>query len=196
MASKAVLYVPASYNPQSPHGVVVWLHASGGDAREELLKRFRPLCEERSLILLAPQAENPRQWQPQEVDFASKALEAVLAKYAVDRTRIVAHGYQAGGAMSYLLWNKSQELVTGVAAIDGPMPRGFSIPDNDPMHHLALFTGLAEKSRFAQRIQQGIEAVEAKKYAVTQIPLGEKSRYLNQEELKSFARWIDSLDRF
>ncbi|MCA9248531.1 MAG: PDZ domain-containing protein [Planctomycetales bacterium] len=196
MANRAVVYVPSSYDPRVAHGVIVWMHASGGDERDELLARFKPLCDAGELLLLAPLAEDPRQWKPAEVEFAAKALEQLIKDYRVDLSRIVAHGYQAGGAMAYLLWLQAKERITGVAPLDGPMPRGFTIPDNDPQRRVALFTGFATESRFAKRIEQGIAALEQKKYPVTQTSLGEKSRYLNHEQQEAFARWIDSLDRF
>ncbi len=101
-----ILYVPTGYDPAVPHGVVIWLHEASGlkdDKQvEELLARWKPLCDLHDLILVAPKSEDPLQWNPgKEVAFVAQAVEKVRATYHVDDARIVAHGYQAGGAMAF-----------------------------------------------------------------------------------------------
>jgi hypothetical protein len=40
-----------------------------------------------------------------------------------------------------------------------------------------------------------ISALETMKFPLTKMPLGEKSRDLNEEELTQLGRWLDTLDR-
>ncbi len=54
-----IAYVPPDYNPAVAYGVVIWLHAPGGDKQDELLARWRDQCQKNDLILLAPKTPIP-----------------------------------------------------------------------------------------------------------------------------------------
>lgn len=194
-SSKCLLYVPENYHPDVPYGLVVWLHPPGGQDQEQLLARWKDLCAKYDLILLAPAAANKAKWEPTEAAFVRKAIDDVLGRYHVDRTRIVVHGYQGGAAMAYLVAFGHREVVRAVAAVDSPLPQRTAPPANDPINRLAFYIASSKKSDQAERL-----AAEAKKlsdllFPVTQKSLGEEARYLTPEELAELARWIDTLDR-
>src|SRR5205085_2529676 len=98
-ANECLAYVPEGYNPQLAYGVVVWLHAPGGFKQDELVERWRTLCEDHDLILLAPKAADPNKWQPTEAAFVRKTLDEVVKTYNIDKSRIVVHGHEGGGAL-------------------------------------------------------------------------------------------------
>ena len=53
--NNCVAYVPETYHPEVPHGVVIWLHGNGGVDRAALAARWKASCERHHLIVLAPQ---------------------------------------------------------------------------------------------------------------------------------------------
>jgi serine protease Do len=193
-ANECVAYVPTSYDGQSPHGLIVWLAAPGDFNQEKLVERWRDLCQEHRFILLAPQPLDKARWSPTEVDFLGKAIDNVVANYAIDKARIVAHGYQAGGAMAYLVAFARRDVVRGVAPIDAAFPLRTRPPENDPVQRLAIYAGVAEKSKLAEPIQAAIDKLREMKFPVTVRKTGE-ARYLNDEELAELVRWADALDR-
>jgi len=193
--SHCFAYIPENYNPQNPAGVVVWFHAPGGFDQEKLIDRWKDSCTARNLILLAPQSQNPSRWQRTEVEFSQKALNQLISRYKVDSTRIVAHGYQAGAAMAYLLGFAHRELVRGIAAVDATIPRLSRPPDNDPFQRLAIYTTVASQSPLEPLINQGIQLLRTMKYPVTVVDQGTSARYLADNEFEEFLRWVDSLDR-
>lgn len=186
-------YIPQHYNSHVPHGLVVWLHSSGGLKDQEVLDRWQPVCESSDLILLAPKSVDPEHWQRTEAEFIRKAIDDVLEKYNIDRSRIVVVGPEAGGGMAYLLALTDRDLIRGVAAINAPLPRGLKPPANDPIQRLAIFTTTAAAA--SAGIEASIKQFRDAKYPVTQLDLGENQRPLNDDELNKLVRWIDTLDR-
>lgn len=185
-------YVPDAYHPSVRYGLLVWLHEPGGFNKDELLARWKDRCDQSDLILLAPQSADPQRWQPTEVDFIRKTIDNMLANYNVDRTRIVVHGYQAGGALAYLVAFSHRDLVRGVAPVDALLPMRASLPDNDPVLRLAVFGTVSGNSRLAPKIKESFERLRAKKFPVTS---RDAEGYLNDEQLGELVRWIDTLDR-
>jgi serine protease Do len=195
VANTCFAYVPETYNAKVSHGVVLWLHASGGYKEDELVESWKAHCAKHEMILLAPKSADVLKWQRTELEFIRKTLDDVLGKYNVDRKRIVVAGQEGGGAMAYLFAFANRELTQGVVAIAASLPSGTSIPPNDPVMRQAFFITSAKKSSAAAQVQATIEQLRAAKYPVTVKDVGESSRPLTAEEHAELARWMDALDR-
>ena len=186
-------YVPESYRPDVPYGVVVWLHGTGGFKWPDLLARWKPLCDRHGLILVAPKSTDSARWNPGELDLIDRLLAEVMTTYNVDPARVVVHGYEGGGSLAFLAGFRNPEMIRAVAAVEAA-PMG-SAPENEPSHRLAIYIGIAGKSPHARRIEAAVTEMRAMKIPVTVKNLGDVPRYLNREELAELARWIDTLDR-
>lgn len=186
-------FVPDTYRSGVPHGVVVWLAGNNPKKDDDLLAKWKPLCEQHDLILLMPKSEEEGRWQRSDLEFVRKMIDEVARKYDVDRARVVAAGQQGGGAMAYLLTSTNRDLLRGVAAIDAPLPPAMPTPLCEPTERLAIFTSVSKKS--PPPVAAGIKRLRTARHPVTELDLGETSRELNDEELATLARWIDTLDR-
>ena len=194
-SNECIAYVPTGYHPRVAHGVVVWLHASGRIDQVALIARWKESCEVHDLILLAPRSADLEKWQRMEVAFIRKALDQVMAGYNVDRSRVVVHGYQGGGVMAYLTALAHRDLVRGAAVVDAALPLMATVPENDPLQRLAVYTTTTDGSDLAERIEASAERLSQMKYPVTVKHLDGPPRYLSAEELAELVRWIDTLDR-
>jgi serine protease Do len=194
VANKCLAYVPENYQAEVPHGLVVWLHEPDGFDQQKLIDRWKAHCESNSLILLAPQSADPQKWLPTEAEFVQKTIADVQARYNIDPTRIVLHGYKAGGAMAYLVAFGQRSVVRAVAVVDAPIPARAQIPTNDPVERLAIYSASADKSALAAAIKAGLKRLTDMKYPVTEQNL-DSARNLNDGELADLVRWIDALDR-
>ena len=194
-ANKCIAYVPRGYETDVPHGVVVWLHPPGGYDVQRLIGRWQKLCERWNLILLAPHSKDPAKWAAGDAAFIRKALDRIVGQYAVDKTRVVVHGHEGGGAMAWLLALTQRDLVRGVAVVDAALPARATIPDNEPAERLAVYVGFGARSKFATRIRENVKELRENKFPVTVVDLGELGRYLRERELDDLCRWIDTLDR-
>lgn len=193
--NQCLIYVPPTYQPEIAHGILLWLHEPGGFQRDKLLADWQDLCRAYDLILVAPQAVDPNRWLPTEVAFVRKTLDEVLSRYRVDRTRIVACGHQAGGAMAALTAFSHRSLFRGLAVTDTVLPGRLQIPANDPIERLALRFRVAEKSDAASGIQQQVTQLQQMKYPVLLRDYPGDPRPPNAAERAELVRWIDTLDR-
>jgi len=194
-ANQCMAYVPANYNPQVPCGVVIWLHAPGGYKDDELVAAWKDICAKHDLILLAPKSNDAARWQRTELGYIRKTLDEVVAKYHVDRNRIVVAGQEGGGGMAYLLAQANRDWIRGVVAIEAAIPAGTELLPNDPIQRLAFYIARSEKSPAKAQIEATIKALRASKYPVTILDLGPTAHGLSAAELTELARWIDALDR-
>ncbi len=194
-SNQCFAYVPETYHPAVPHGVVLWLTEPGRWDRDELIQRYRELCRQYDLILLAPQPEDPARWQPTELEFIRKSLDDLMSNYNVDRTRIVTQGTRAGGAMAWLTAIGHRELIRGVVSIDSPLPARIQFPANDPIERLAIWIAYPKESQLAKRIQTEVQSLEGMKYPVQIQELEGDVNQLSETQLSTLARWIDTLDR-
>jgi len=186
-------YIPEGHGRAVQFGLIVWLHAPGRFDWDKLLARWKPHCDRDGLILLAPKSAGKKGWLMREVALVEKLLDEVNTTYAVDPTRIVLYGHQAGGRLAYLVAFRGRKLVRAVVAADAPIAG--RPPENDPLYRLAFYVARAEKSRQADRIEAGTAQLRAREYPVTVKDLGEKPRYLDPKEFSELLRWVDTLDR-
>lgn len=193
--NECVAYVPDGYHPQVPHGVVIVLSAPGPVDREKLAERWKAVCQERQLIVLAPMSTEADKWQPTETAFIRKTLDDVISHYNVDPTRIAAYGYQVGGSMAHLAGFEHSDRVRAIVAIDAVPPLRAKIPESDPINRLAFFLGKADKSPAAPLLKALVKRLQDAKLPVTEKPLGEQARDLTADELTELGRWLDALDR-
>ena len=194
-SNECLAYIPEDYHPDVAYGVVLWLHEPGGFDRQALVDAWKTHCQAHDLILLAPQAADPLRWLPTEVDFVRKTLDEVLAKYRVDRTRIVACGHQAGGAMAVLTAFSHRSLIRAVAVSETPLPGRLQVPANDPIERLAILLAVADKSPVAQRLEDQLAQLQQLKYPVILQQHAGEPRPLDDQERAAWVRWIDTLDR-
>jgi serine protease Do len=193
--NECAAYVPDTYHPQVPHGLVVVLSSPGKVDREKLAARWKAVCEERQLIVLAPVSAAADKWQATETEFVKKTIDDCVANYNIDPARIAVYGFQTGGSMAYLVGVEQVERVRAIIAIDALPPPRTKLAGNDPINRLAFFLGQAEKSAAAAGLKQLISILQAAKFPVTQKAFADQPRDLNDDELRELARWLDALDR-
>jgi serine protease Do len=186
-------YVPETYEGGVPYGVVAWLHGAGGYDWQELLARWKPLCDRYDLILVAPKSADSTRWLPGEAALVDRLLGQVATTYHVDPARVVVHGFESGGTLAFQVGFRNREAITAVAAVEA-VPAG-EAPENEPLGRLAVYLAAAGKSRLARSVESATAAMRKAKIPVTVRNLGDVPRYLNSEELAELARWIDTLDR-
>jgi serine protease Do len=188
-------YVPETYHPEEPHGVVIWLHGPGGLQREALATRWKAACEKHHFIVLAPQASDPARWEPTDDAFVIKTLDDLATHYNVDRTRIAVYGYQSAGSMAFLVALNHLNQVRAVVAVDAAPPARTVLPENDPLTRLAFFLATAEKSPAAAGAKAVSQRLQTALYPVLVKSLGDQPRDLTDAEIADLVRWLDSLDR-
>ncbi|HSK10333.1 MAG TPA: prolyl oligopeptidase family serine peptidase [Vicinamibacterales bacterium] len=117
--------VPAGYEPgRGPYPLLVFLHGSGQDDRNELNRAWLP----QDFILLAPNARGTSNWY--NADHAQEdireAVADVMANYAVDPSRVILAGFSMGGYGVYRTYKEDPGRYKALAVFSG-LPR---VPGN------------------------------------------------------------------
>jgi pimeloyl-ACP methyl ester carboxylesterase len=173
------------------------LHPEGGfqaDDLAALVKQWTPHCRRDGLLLLVPvAADKEKTWAPGDLEFIGKAIDRVAEQYAVDPTRVVAHGVEEGGVMALRVTGQYPERVRGVALVNCPQIGGAF--EEDPANPLALYVANVKDFPAAGRIKAVVENLRKQFLPITVRTLAEKADYLDAEQVEELLRWIDTLDR-
>ena len=138
------LFVPSTYDPQKPAPLVVTLHGLNITPLQQILfDGTTDLAERHGFIVLAPMGFNVSSWwgsragtpvdtaavkpggdvrysttELAEIDTLA-LLKSIREHYAVDSDRIYLMGHSMGGAGTYYLGGKYNEIWAGLAPISG-----------------------------------------------------------------------------
>ncbi|MBX9788031.1 MAG: S1C family serine protease [Pirellulales bacterium] len=193
-ANKASVFVPGNYDPAVAYGLLVWLPASAEDAAAEAqFERWQAQAEALDLIVLVPRPGQPAGWAQSDLEFIGHAMERLVADYRIDRARIAVGGAGTGGSVAFVVASAQRPLVRGVIALEAP-PAG-RMPENEPIHPLAIYSANSKGATNARAIEAGAERLRAARFPVTRRELA-KPEGLSDDEHAHLERWLDSLDRF
>jgi phospholipase/carboxylesterase len=123
-----VLYVPASYRPDTPTPLVVSLHGAGSNEQRGLAL-LRAVADESGLLLLAP-ASRGRTWDVivsgfgRDVEYIDRALAWTFERYAVDPERLAVGGFSDGASYALSIGLTNGDLFKRILA-SSP---GFAVP--------------------------------------------------------------------
>ena len=195
MENECFALIPASYDENRAHGVIIWLSAPNQFDEDDFVGRWGKLCEQHELIVLAPQPNDEQRWRITELAIISKLFNELGRQYEIDSQRVAVHGYQGGASLAYRFAFEHRSIVHGVAVVDAALPIRIQLRGNDPIEHLAFWIHAGKDSRRAQRVSRDVKRLEKMKYPVTGNVVDGGSRYLNEAELSELARWVDILDR-
>lgn len=187
-------YVPETYNPAHGYGLVVWIHPGSDTMEADIHDLWKPICDERGLILVGPRAKNIAGWSLNEAGFIEALVQEMQQKYRIDSRRVVLHSYSDGCRFSFHLAFKYRSLFRGVAASSEPLR--LAPPENRPDLRLQFFLSCGDKDNLHRLVQRTRTRLAAMKFPVvlTTVP-GEGHSYPPIPVLDAIARWIDMLDR-
>ena len=187
-------FVPETYNPTHGYGLVVWIHPGSDTMEADIYDLWKPICEQRGLILVGPRAKELAGWNLNEAGFIEALVKEMQQKYNIDDQRIVLHGYSNGCRFAYHLAFKYRTLFRGVAASSEPLK--VIPPENRPDLRLQFFLSCGDKDNLYRRVQQTRGRLAAMKFPVTlSTESGLGHEYPTLPVLDEIGRWIDLLDR-
>ncbi|RMA43439.1 alpha/beta hydrolase family esterase [Rhodophyticola porphyridii] len=143
------LYLPENLGPD-PVGAVVFAHGYRGSAEGVMRNRsLRGLADELGMVFvalksagddwnLAHRPRNPAQTEALEYTYVAAVLDDVAARVALDRDRVVATGFSAGGMMTWTLACGMPGQFAGFVPISGtfwaPVPETCSAAPANLVH--------------------------------------------------------------
>jgi poly(3-hydroxybutyrate) depolymerase len=117
------LYVPKSLKPSAP--LLVTLHGSGHNGLS-LVEKWNGLAEKEGLIVAGPDSLNPVSWNvPADgPDMLRDLVEALKAKYDIDRRRVYLFGHSAGACFAIEVALLESRYFAATAVHAGALPSG------------------------------------------------------------------------
>lgn len=97
-----LLYLPASYRPETPLPLLVLFHGAGGTSAS--VSYAFELADRHGVIILAPDSRDQRTWDlvlgsyGQDADFLAQAMGHAFRHCAVDRSRLAVGGHSDGAS--------------------------------------------------------------------------------------------------
>jgi dipeptidyl aminopeptidase/acylaminoacyl peptidase len=122
--------IPGNYRATTRYPLLVYLHGSGEDDRDQLTRTWFP----DDFILVAPRARGTSNWYTADhaQDDIREAIDDACANYSVDRSRIVLMGFSMGGYGVYRTFLEDPKRYRALAVFSG-IPRvpggGSGAPD-------------------------------------------------------------------
>jgi len=117
------LYVPENYSPERRWPLIICLHGGYGEGYEYIWTWLRS-ARSRGYILLSPKSlEETWTMTMGSADTRSVMgmLDEVVARYAVDTSRIYLTGLSDGGIFTYIMGLERHEMFTGLAPVAGAL---------------------------------------------------------------------------
>ena len=187
-------YVPENYNPARGFGLVVWIHPGSDTKEADIHDLWKPVCDERGLILVGPRAKEIAGWNLNEAGFIEAMVKHIQEKYNIDDQRIVLHGFSDGCGFAYHLAFKYRSLFRGVVASSEPLK--LRPPENRPDLRLQFFLSCGDKDNLYRQVQQTRSRLAAMKFPVTLSSVPDDGHnYPPIPVLDAIGRWIEMLDR-
>jgi serine protease Do len=188
-------YVPESYNPDYPYSLMVWIHPADDTMEAALLKKWRPICQQRGIILLAPRAENISRWNLNETAVVDQLIEQFREDYTIDPRRISVHSLAESGAFAGQVAFKYREHVRGLCLVGSPV-RGRP-PENDPETPLQFHLVIGSDDPLKKPVEATAAALRKLKFpvSVSVVEDLEAGKYPEEATIEEIARWLDMLDR-
>ena len=115
-----LLYIPTSYDANTPAPLALLLHGAGRNS-SELMTPMRPLADTSGLVLVAPDARGVT-WDAigggffDDVTFIDRALTSVFSRVRVDTNRVRIMGFSDGGTYSLSLGLINGDLFSRIVA--------------------------------------------------------------------------------
>jgi poly(3-hydroxybutyrate) depolymerase len=117
------VFAPKTVEDQPGVPVLLLLHGSGRDGLSQI-EPWKDLASREGIILVAPNAVNPRMWQiPLDGPEPLIAIvEAVRSEYRADSNRVYLFGHSAGAVFSLYMACEKPNYFAAIAAHAGAVP--------------------------------------------------------------------------
>ena len=158
-----LIYIPSSYDPNSPTPILFAFHGFGGYSQYFInTADFRSLADQFNFIAVYPQGlvcNDGTTWNTHppggdnkcsqdDIGFFAALLYELSGNYNIDSSKVFLTGYSNGADFSYSMACYQSSLVTAIAPVSGLMPMNDS-SECQPSHatSLMIFNGTNDFSR-------------------------------------------------
>jgi len=159
-----LIYIPSSYNPNSPTPILFAFHGFGGYNQYFInTADFRSLADQFNFIAVYPQGlvcNEGTTWNTHppggdnkcsqdDIGFFGALLYEISGNYNIDSSKVFLTGYSNGADFSYSMACYQSSLVTAIAPVSGLMPMVDASTECTPNHptSVMIFNGTNDGAR-------------------------------------------------
>ena len=150
-----LLYVPAHYDRSTPTPLVISMHGAGGwPAQQMRTSQWNRVAEAHGFIVVYPSGitgSGPTIWHVErssalatDVRFIADLIDALSARYNIDRSRIYANGLSNGGGMSFALSCTLSDRIAAVGLVGAALTLPWSWCTDERAVPMIAFHGTAD----------------------------------------------------
>lgn len=133
-----VLHVPRGHDHSRPVPLVISLHGAGlwGAAQRDI-SRWNDLADEERFVVAYPSGAgraSPRVWSPdpgpelmRDVEFLTRLIDTLIARYNVDPDRVYVNGLSNGGGMTFALSCLAPDRVAAAGIVAGALTHSWDL---------------------------------------------------------------------
>jgi len=198
------LFSPASANAQWPAPLVLFLHGSrdrGTDLNTLLkwgLPRFVNESDSLPYVFVAPQIPEAQTWVDRASDVIA-LLDELIAKQAIDPSRVIIAGFSLGSAGAWHLTATNPDRFAGLVAVSGRVPKTLSETELAALKDIPIqiFQGGQDKNLPVEDAEQFVATLRELGINVNFTVLPEKDHFIADEVYgdPELQRWFVSLKR-
>ena len=117
---------------KTPVGVLVYFAIPHGPVTETEAAAWKAVAARHGIAVILPGSGDPRHWSRDDIPDVSRALASLQTRRQIDPTRIAVAGSGPGAAFAWLVAERMEGLVGGVALVDSGLPRQARIDPAEP----------------------------------------------------------------
>jgi poly(3-hydroxybutyrate) depolymerase len=168
------LFVPTTISAEHPAPLIVTFHGSGGNGKT-LVDRWQDLAEKEGIVVAGPDSTDSVHWaSPQDGPLLLRDIvEAVGAKFPIDRHRIYLFGHSAGAVFGLQMATLESEFFAAAAVHAGSVdPAYFSTFDFAARKiPILIFIGTRDAYFPLPEVRATAEALKTRGFPVTLVEM-------------------------
>jgi hypothetical protein len=173
---------------------MVFLHPGLDSMESAMLSAWKPECERRGIVIVAPKTDNPAGWSPNDLEYVNDCVAKVRDTYRIAPERVWMHAVGNACGIGLTAVFRQRAIYRGVA-LAGPPPLG-KLPENDPEHRLQIHLSTTSGTPEAAKLERSVKMLREAGYptVLTTQPPADGPK-LTDAQVGELARWAECLDR-
>lgn len=173
----------------APVGVLVYFSPPSGPVADAEAAVWKDIVARHGVAVILPGSSDPRQWSRDDIAGVSRALAALQARRRIDPARIAVAGQGPGAAFAWLVAERLEGVVGGVALVDSGLPRQARVEPAEPGRSRWILLGVdADGAR-----RESLEA-DRKRLEEAGLPVGTVPHAGSATPADLLGRWVSLLN--
>lgn len=132
-ANKCFAFVPPSYTPTVPHGVLFLLPEAGKIDQRAVLDQWEPLCRKHRWILVVLASADEKAWTIEEAELVGRLFTKIKTNYTIDKGRVAAVGIRSASPLAALVAFSQRKNFNALVLLGGNFPQRLQIEAAQPL---------------------------------------------------------------